>query len=502
MTTMPDWLGRRAVTHRDEPAIGGVGALRFAELDARVSAAARRLGNIARAGDRIALLAANGIPFIVHAHAIGRLGATLVAVNARLAAVEIARQLADAGVTLLLHDVDHAERAAEATAGTPVTPRVIDAFGIAEPERDVPLRATIDLDEPHSVMYTSGTTGRAKGAVLTWGNFWWSAVGSALNVGHARNDAWLVPLPLFHVGGLSVLTRSVIGGICAVVHDGFDPLRVNAAIDEGATIVSVVAVMLERMLEARGDRSYPDHLRCVLLGGGPASRALLERCIAARVPVALSYGLTESTSQAATLPPERALAKLGSSGQPLLPTEIRIECDGVAVAAETDGEIVLRGPTIVRQYLNAPETTAQAWRGGWFHTGDIGRIDREGYLYVLDRRDDLIISGGENVYPAEIEGVLNEHPAVVEAGVTGADDARWGRVPIAYVRLADGATIDSAALIAFSTGRLARYKVPRRIVIVREPLPRNAAGKLLRKNLQPLSNGAIAPPDCWEPRPW
>jgi O-succinylbenzoic acid--CoA ligase len=289
---------------------------------------------------------------------------------------------------------------------------------------------------------------------------------------------------LFHVGGLSILLRSVIYGTTAAVHPGFDAAHVNAALDEdGVTVVSVVANMLQRMLDERGDRPYPASLRCVLLGGGPAPEALLRRCAAIGVPVVQTYGLTETASQIATLAPDDALRKLGSAGKPLSGAELRIVDESGAECGPGDaGEIVVRGPSITPGYLNRPAETAAAIRDGWLHTGDLGHLDDEGYLYVLDRRDDLIVSGGENVYPAEIEAALQSHPDVVEAGVYGAEDARWGRAPVAVVVLREGAARDAGALLAYCRERLAAYKTPRRIEFA-ESLPRNAAGKLLRNRL-------------------
>jgi O-succinylbenzoic acid--CoA ligase len=327
----------------------------------------------------------------------------------------------------------------------------------------------VDLDALHSIVYTSGTTGRPKGALLTYGNHWWSAVGSALNLGLLPEDRWLALLPLFHVGGLSVLIRSVVYGIPAIVLDRFDEAAVNRAIDEErATIVSVVAAMLRRMLAERGDRPYPPWLRCVLLGGGPAPRPLLEECARRGVPVVQTYGLTEAASQVATLTPEDTLRKLGSAGKPLMPTELRID----------RGEILVRGPTIGPGYWNRRTERED----GWLRTGDLGWLDGEGYLYVLDRRADLIVSGGENVYPAEVEAVLLAHPLVEEAAVVGRADARWGAVPIAFVRTRGA--VSAEALRAFCRERLAGYKVPSEIRFV-EALPRNAAGKLLRRELRP-----------------
>src|SRR5438067_1537754 len=317
----------------------------------------------------------------------------------------------------------------------------------------------LDLDSVQSVIYTSGTTGRPKGARLTYGNHWWSATGSALNLGLRADDRWLACLPLFHVGGLAILLRSAIYGIAAVVHESFDERAVNRAVDEErVTIVSVVAAMLQRMLDARGQEPYPPWLRCVLLGGGPAPRPLLERCAARGVPVVQTYGLTESASQVATLAPEDALRKLGSAGKPLFPTELRVD----APAGEV-GEIVVRGPTVTPGYVNRPDATARPIRDGWLHTGDLGRLDDEGYLYVVDRRDDLIISGGENVYPAEVEAALLAHPAVAEAGVFGIADAEWGRSVAAAVSLHPGIVVNADELLAFVRQRLASYKVPRHI---------------------------------------
>jgi O-succinylbenzoic acid--CoA ligase len=480
---MPDWLAARAGLSpaRLALAVGGE-RLTFRELDRRASGVARRLAGLdIRPGDRVALLLRSGVPTVELVHGAGRVGAVLVPLNVRLAPAELAWQVADVRARLLLYD--EANRAAAREA---VLALSVEQFA-ALPEVDAPLRERIDLAAVHTIVYTSGTTGRPKGAMLTYGNHWWSAVGSALNLGLRDDDRWLAPLALFHVGGLSILMRSVIYGIPALVHDGFDPAAVNRSIDEdGVTIVSVVSSMLRRMRDARDGRPYPPTLRHVLLGGGPAPLPLLEECRRRGVPVVQTYGLTETASQAATLPPEDALRKPGSAGKPLLPTELRIERAGRPVPPGEAGEIVVRGPTVTPGYADRPEETAQALRDGWLHTGDIGRLDDEGYLYVLDRRSDLIISGGENVYPAEIEAVLAAHPAVAEAGVAGQDDAQWGRVPVAFVALRPGAPATPEELIAFCRERLARYKVPARVHVV-DALPRNAAGKLLRHKLAPPS---------------
>jgi len=215
----------------------------------------------------------------------------------------------------------------------------------------------------------------------------------------------------------------------------------------------------------------------------PVAHALLAACAARGVPVVQTYGLTETASQVATLAPADALRKLGSAGKPLFPTELRVARDGATASSGAVGEIQVRGPTVMRGYVDRPEATAQALADGWLHTGDLGYLDDEGYLYVASRRDDLIVSGGENVYPAEVEAVLLSHPAIAEAAVLGAPDERWGQVPVAFVKLRAGVTADESTAIAFCRERLAGYKVPKRVRFV-DALPRNAGGKVLRNDLR------------------
>jgi O-succinylbenzoic acid--CoA ligase len=433
----------------------------------------------------VALLLRNCPEFVALAHAAPRAGVALVPLNTRLAAPELAWEIADSGARLLIY---HAGTAALAQAAIEITSlAAVDIASLGD-SLDAPaeLRDTIDLAEPYTIIYTSGTTGQPKGALLTYGNFWWSAVGSALNLGSHADDRWLAVLPLFHVGGLSILARAAIYGIPVVLHQAFDPAAVNGAIDEdGVTIISVVSTMLQRMLDQRGERPYPATLRCVLLGGGPAPQPLLEACAARGVPVVQTYGMTEAASQVATLAPADALRKLGSAGKPLLPIELGIDRAGAPAATGEVGEILVRGPTVMQGYINRPEATAEALRDGWLHTGDLGYLDAEGYLYVVSRRADLIISGGENIYPAELEAILLSHPAVEEAAVIGLPDARWGQAPVAAVKLRPGAAPGEAQLLEFCRAQLAGYKLPRAIRFV-DALPRNAAGKVLRERLRSL----------------
>ncbi len=495
-TLLPDWLNRCAQNRPQHLAVSyGETQWSFAQLDREVFRLARQLATLhVGEGSRVALLAANSLHFVTCVHALTRLGAILVPLNTRLTSDELRWQIQDAHVTLLLHDTEHASIATSIVANIPqlaqatFTPIETDSSILVLsnlPETDVALRTLIDLQATQAIMYTSGTTGTPKGAIITYGMQWWNAIGSALNLGHQPDDCWLACMPFFHIGGLSILMRSVIYQISVIVQQKFDAEAVNTAIQrQHVTIISVVAVMLQRMLTVLDAQKgmYPASLRCVLLGGGPAPRPLLEACAAKHIPVVQTYGMTETCSQAVTLAPTDALRKLGSAGRPLPSVQLRILHDEQEAQAEEAGEIYLKGPTITPGYADRPEATARAIADGWLATGDIGYLDAEGYLYVLDRRSDLIISGGENVYPAEIEAVLLSHPAVAEAGVCGQTDAQWGQVPIAFVHLEDGSTVSTNDLIEYASQRLARYKQPHAIYTV-DQLPRNSSGKLLRREL-------------------
>ncbi len=497
-TILPNWLLRAAENFPDHPAIKcGEVIWTFAQLDQQAIRLARQLTTVGvQAESRVAVLARNGLEYVATVHALARLGAILIPLNIRLTHEELVWQVRDVQATLLVNDDVHEPQARAIALAHPdlsqatlaVEPGTHTVFLQGGLEGAMPLQDMINLSATQSIMYTSGTTGTPKGVIITYGMQWWNAVGSALNLGHRPDDCWLACMPLFHIGGLSILMRSVINGISVVVQEKFGASAVNAAISEDrVTIISVVAVMLQRMLADLDMRqkSYPETLRCVLLGGGPAPQPLLEDCAARHIPVVQTYGLTESCSQAVTLTPVDALRKLGSAGRPLLPVQLRIMNEDKVAAPGEPGIICLKGPSITSGYDHRPEATTQAIHDGWLSTGDIGYLDAEGYLYVLDRRNDLIISGGENVYPAEIEAMLLSHPEVEEAGVCGQSDPQWGQVPIAFVHLKPNSSATDSTLRTYLQPRLARYKLPHAIYIVSQ-LPRNSSGKLLRRELTKL----------------
>ena len=337
-----------------------------------------------------------------------------------------------------------------------------------------------DTERPLLLLYTSGTTGRAKGVELSAANLAAACDASTRHLGVRPGDNWLCCLPLFHIGGLSILLRSVRDGSAVVLHERFDAPAVHRAlVRERIQFVSLVPTGLGRLLRVFGEESAPPTLRCVLLGGAPATPSLLHRARRHGFPIAPTYGLTEAASQVATAPPG---APPGAGLTALPGTTLRIaDAAGEACPPGVAGEIWVRSGSVMRGYWRRPAATATALAGGWLHTGDMGVLDAQGGLRVLDRRDDLIVSGGENIYPAEVEAVLCAYPGVAEAAVVGIADPEFGSRPVAWIVAAEA--IDAAALDRFCRERLAGYKVPIHFHSA-DPLPRNASGKLLRRQLR------------------
>lgn len=512
--------GREALRLQDR--VVGYGALSRA---ARRAAEALDATGLAP-GDLVAVLAPPSLEGVALFHALLDRGVVLLPLNARLVESEQRAVLDATGAVALVVD---ARVAADATRGRRLCAGASRALlGLApeapeapEASAEAPLGVSLETLAPAPggsqaaagataargdrdddaarrraarlaegaavVLMTSGTSGRPKGAVLGLDNLVASAEASARLLGSGGADVWLLCMPLFHVGGLSILVRSALVGARVVLQPAFDAGRVAEALDsEGVTRTSLVATMLARLLEARGERRAPEALDLVLLGGGPAPDTLIERARGLGYPIAPTYGLTEAASQVATRPPSASAEEPAGGLVPLPGVALRIVDDaGRPQPAGAEGGIEVRGPIVMRGYLDDPAATRAALRGGWLVTGDVGRLDARGRLRVLDRRADLIVSGGENVYPAELESLLAEHPDVEEAGVFGLPDATWGARPAALVVPCPGARLDPAALAAHCRARLAGYKQPVGFAAV-EALPRTATGKLQRKALAEL----------------
>jgi fatty-acyl-CoA synthase len=337
-------------------------------------------------------------------------------------------------------------------------------------------------------MYTSGTTGKPKGAMLSNGNLWWNNVNALLTMDFLQEDVSLNSAPLFHIGGLNVTTLgTLMKGGHVVLHKQFDPAAFLRDVPRyGVTTHFAVPAML---LFLSNDPAFGSadlsSIRMIVVGGAPVPESLLRLYTERGIVVLQGYGLTETAPMVTFLTPERALEKVGSAGKPPLLTDVRLTDGEGSVVTEpaARGEVCVRGPNIMAGYWRAPDATAEVMEDGWFHTGDVGYFDAEGFLYICDRVKDMVISGGENVYPAEVESVLYGHPSIAEVAVIGVPDATWGETLVAVVALRPGAELSLAELEAFAEPQLANFKIPRRLAFV-EALPRNTTGKVLKFDLR------------------
>lgn len=478
---MPNWLKKRAFLTPNRPAIVFNGqTTTFNELfDDSLDIAGKLTAAGLKQKQFVGLLLQNHLDSAVILLALHLIGVRAVILNNRLSAEEIRWQLSDSSSVFLISEESFKDKTEIVKSELPtlqvITKEALSHGSYIEPT----VMEEIDLDDTCTIMYTSGTTGHPKGVIQTYGNHWWSATGSAFNLGLHENDCWLLTVPLFHISGYSILMKSIIYGMKIVLHEKFDVEQVIEDFhQEQITIMSVVSTTLNRILDTLKDEKIPDSVRCMLLGGGPASQSLLDQCVEKGIPVYQTYGMTETSSQIVTLAPEDSLRKLGSAGKPLFPSQIKIVNEnGEEASAGEAGEIIVKGPNVTIGYLNREQHLEE----GWLHTGDIGYLDEEGFLFVLDRRSDLIISGGENIYPAEIEGVLTSHPNIEDAGVIGVKDEKWGEVPIAFI--VKKLPVSAEEIIDYCTGKLANYKIPHRLNFIDE-IPRNASKKILRRELR------------------
>jgi O-succinylbenzoate-CoA ligase len=472
----------------------------YAELEERSNRAANAFASLGvRAGDRVGLLLMNGVEYVESYFALAKLGATMVALNWRLVADELAFILTDSGATLLLADAEFDDLVGElrerdtplrtfvrVANGTPVRDDAHDWDGLlAAADPSLPELGGEGPDELF-IMYTSGTTGLPKGVIHTHDTFIAASTTVALTADMRLGDRFLQMLPMFHVGALSPVTSTIHRGGTIVMMRAFDPVAVLPAIaQERVTNGLAVPAMLKFILQASDPKQHDtSSLRWMMSGAAPVPVPLIERYAELGIEIHQVYGLTESGGPACLIGPEHAIAKAGSTGPAFFHTEVRVVDDqGADVLPGEIGEVIIRGKHVMKGYWNRPEATAETLRDGWLYSGDMATVDEDGFVYIQDRKKDMIITGGENVYPAEIEEVLTGHPDIADCAVIGTPSEKWGESPLAVVVPAAGAQLSEGDVLDWCNGKLARFKLPR-VVAFTDEIPRNPTGKALKRLLR------------------
>ena len=483
--TLGRWLADRARTTPQRVAIRFLGQdLTYAELDSRASRLAAGLAARGlRRGDRLATLTTTSPDHVATFFACARLGVALQPISWRLASAEVAYQLEDAEPSLLLASDDYAELARK--AGTKVE---IARIGDPTLEADGEVEDVARDHDPLLLVYTSGTTGKPKGALLSHANCFWTNLSFDRTTSLRDGDVVLQVLPQFHVGGWNVQPLLAWWkGATVVLEPAFDAARALDLIAEHGvtTMMGVPATYLFLAQEPGFAVADLSSLRLAVVGGAPMPEALLETWIARGIEIVQGYGLTEAAPNVLCLPPEEATRKLGFAGKPYPHVDVALrDADtGALVEGTGTGELVVRGPNVFAGYWRNAEATEAAFADGWLLTGDVAERDAEGFYRIAGRIKDMVISGGENVYPAEIEDVLHAHPAVLEAAVVGVPDERWGEACAAFVVLREGSNVGTEELQRLCRDQLARFKVPKTFAFV-DALPRSSMGKVLKDELR------------------
>jgi fatty-acyl-CoA synthase len=499
-----DWLRRREILSPDKVALlDGLHDYRpvtYREWNRAANRTAHWLASLGVGqGDLVAILSMNCVEYLDVWFACGKLGAIMQTLNWRLAAGELCSLLADVTPKMLLYGPDLAAQV-EAIRGEV---RGIEVYAILDgnalavardhalSEREActdapPPPVELTWDSPWVLCYTGGTTGLPKGAILTHGNVTWNSINTIVSWGVFPSDRTILNMPLFHTGGLNVLTAPLVhvGGTSIVCRQVDIDQMFDLIEHMGVTIYfSVPTMFIAQQAHLRWEEADFSKLRWVISGGAPCPPPVFEKWWARGVDFKMGYGLTESGPNTFSMTAEDARRKPGSVGVPMFHVDVKVvRPDGETCAPDELGELLIRGPHIVPGYWNRPEETREALAGGWLHTGDLARCDAEGFYYIVGRSKEMIISGGENVYPAEVEAVMSEHPSVAAVAVIGVPDERWGEVGRAIVVLKPGAEQDDDALLDYCRERLARYKAPKSIVYV-EALPTTGAGKIDKRRL-------------------
>lgn len=504
-------LTQRAFLNPDREAIVDLGSqhrMNFGELNRQANRCSHAITALGlRKGDRLALLCQNRPEFYESFFGPAKQGIVLMPLNWRLTADELAFILKDGGAKAIVFDAEFApvveEIRSRGAAGSdlehficvgdenPDFSERYDALLADQPE--VEPDATASGDDNLFIMYTSGTTGNPKGVVHTHHTVFWSILTLNNSTDQRPIDRYLVLLPLFHVGALTPMITGIYIGNTQVIMRSFDPAAVWRCIEE-EKINSTLAVpaMLGFMLQVPGFESHDwSSLRFVSSGAAPLPVSTIERYLELGIEINQVYGMTESGGPGCIIGPEDAVSKIGSTGKAFFHTLVKIvDGNGKELPPGEPGEVLIRGPHIMKEYWNRPEATRETIVDGWLHSGDVATMDAEGFVTIADRKKDMIISGGENVYPAEIENVLLQHPGVADVAVIGQPSEKWGESPLAVV-VAAGEQPGVSDVMGFCEGKLARYKLPKHVEFV-DMIPRNPSGKILKRVLREQFPGPAA----------
>jgi fatty-acyl-CoA synthase len=449
-------------------------------------------------GDRVAVLAYNGNEFAEIIMALAKLGAILVPLNWRLTPVELAYIVSDSGAKVLFYDASFETTAEElknkagieklisvsgmgSVAGSLNYDELIVEKPVTEPQPDAP----VGFDTPHIIMYTAGTTGKPKGAILTQGASFWNAVNIVASMNVTNADRNLNVLPMFHIGGIGLFTLPVfyMGGTVILTRT-FDPSKALELIKKEKISIFMGVPAIYLFLANQPDFKCMKDVRVIMSGGAPLPVSLVKLYHEKGLRLCQGFGMSEAGPSITVLDLDMYLKKAGSIGRRLMHLETRVvDEDMNDVPPDAIGELIMRGPNVMIGYWNRPEATEEAFRGGWFHSGDLARREADGSLYIVDRSKDMYISGGENVYPAEVENAIYEIPEIGEAAVIGIPDNKWGEVGKAIVTVKPGKKLTEEQIINFLKGRLAKFKVPASVAFI-DLLPRNAMGKVLKNTLR------------------
>ena len=505
-----DWIANHANARGEKEAIRDLGTGRsftYGELHARADALAAYMASVGVGrGDRVAVLAQNGVEFFDVQFACARTGAICVLLNWRLTVTELEYILNDSSPLLLIHDATFTEHAEELQRRCGIKTLLKTETGPSNPYENAlesfagkPFEPVVlTHDDVVTIMYTSGTTGHPKGAMITHGMNFWNAVNLGIPCGVGVDSVHLSVLPLFHTGGLNCYSNPVLhAGGTVVIMKAFDPAEALGLIGDpkqGITHFFAVPAPYQFMMQHADFETIDfSQLRYAGVGGAPCALTIMEAWAGRGVLLMQGFGMTETSPACIFLDPKDALRKIGSTGKVLMHTEMRIVNDaGGDCGPEEIGELWVAGPNITPGYWNRPDATAASFEGRWLKTGDAAKFDDEGFVYIVDRWKDMYISGGENVYPAEIENVLYQLPEIAEAAIIGVPNDKWGEVGLAVLALKPGMTIDRATVVEHCVSRLAKFKVPNDIAIV-PALPRNATGKVLKRELRTQFLGEDAP---------